>query len=370
MTPSVIAAADAAEFLALLPRMLGFHARRSVVLVPFARTRTLGAMRLDLPPDELGMEAFAATGVGMVCRVPDADGIALVVYADAPFCSDGSPPHAALARAILDKADACGLATVDALCVAADGWGSFLRPPSAPRPLAELGPQPRGAEHLSEPRADQWAGCELPEPEQEAVDAVRAALDSLSAAIAALCGSGGGESDRIDPLALDAAARLDDLPALFEGMLGWDASALAPFDTASAVWCLSRPALRDIALVGWVAGPGACDLALSAQLRWERGEPYPEDLARIMWGDGVQPDPQRLVTALEVARATAAVTPHGLRPGPLAVCAWLSWAAGRSTHAASYAKRAVEIEPEHGLAEIVLSFVTANHLPDWAFSRP
>ena len=45
----------------------------------------------------------------------------------------------------------------------------------------------------------------------------------------------------------------------------------------------------------------------------------------------------------------------------------LSWALGRSTHAALYAERACEVDPEHGLSQIVLSFVQAGHLPDWAF---
>ena len=31
--------------------------------------------------------------------------------------------------------------------------------------------------------------------------------------------------------------------------------------------------------------------------------------------------------------------------------------------------QACDLEPEHGLAEIVRSFVHAGHLPDWAF-RP
>jgi hypothetical protein len=64
-----------------------------------------------------------------------------------------------------------------------------------------------------------------------------------------------------------------------------------------------------------------------------------------------------------------AVAPRADRPGTLAVCAWLSWALGRSTHAEVYASAAREIEPEHGLSEIVLSFVAAGHLPDWAFRR-
>jgi len=370
MTTTIITAGSAAEFLSLLPRMLGFRPRRSLVLVPFARTRTLGAMRLDLPDEGADIEAYAATCIGMVCRVASADSVALVVFDDASFDADGTPPRDELARALVSKADACGLGIVDALCVADDGWDSFVRPEPAPRSLDELEIDPSGAERLAEPDGDQWSGSELPEVDETDAATVASALAALAEAVAVLCTDAAlDESTRVDPRALDAAVALDDLPALFEGMLAWDASELDPFDAATAAWCLSRPALRDIALVGWTAGPQRGDEALAAQLRWEKGEPYPAELAQIMWGEGAQPEPRRLLDALAVIRAVAALAPESHRAGPLAVCAWLSWAAGRSTHAESYAKRAVETEPEHGLAEIVLSFVTAGHLPDWAFHR-
>jgi hypothetical protein len=106
-----------------------------------------------------------------------------------------------------------------------------------------------------------------------------------------------------------------------------------------------------------------------AQLRWEAGEEYPGHLAMRMWGEGEVPDIARLTAALELAREAAAAAPRVAQPGALSLCAWLAWALGRSTHAAAYAQQACEIEPEHGLSQIVLSFVQAGHLPDWAFRR-
>ena len=49
------------------------------------------------------------------------------------------------------------------------------------------------------------------------------------------------------------------------------------------------------------------------------------------------------------------------------MCAWLSWAGGRSSHAGRYARMALKIDDEHGLADIVRSFVRVGHLPGWAF---
>ena len=35
MTPTVVKAADAAQFLSIVPRMLGYHPTRSLVVIPF-----------------------------------------------------------------------------------------------------------------------------------------------------------------------------------------------------------------------------------------------------------------------------------------------------------------------------------------------
>ena len=387
---TIVKAANAAQFLSLVPKMLGYRPTRSLVLVPFASSRSIGAMRFDLPTaaetDEI--DRIAATLIGMVCRLPEADAVAAVAYTDERFAGGGMP-HLDLIEALQQRADACGVRVTDALCVAADGWGSHFDPavPDAGRSLDELADEPRGAEHLSVAEGDQAAGSELPSLDLAEKERTARALTGLEDAVRLLCGpdsasasrsaappaaSEGAESPdgrRVDPQALAAVCTLDDLPSLFEEALGWDAETLAPYDAAALVWCLSRPALRDIALVQWCGGMSAGDEALDAQLRWESGEEYPAHLAMQMWGEGERPDPDRLEAALALSRRIAAAAPREVRAGPLATCGWLAWALGRSTHAERYATLACEIEPEHGLAEIVRSFVLAGHLPDWAFRR-
>lgn len=371
---TIVKAQNAAEFLSLVPRMLGYRPTRSLVLVPFAGSRSLGAMRLDLPPDDEAADSAAATVIGMVCRLPTADAVAAVLFTDESFAN--GMPHTALARALEARADACGIRLSDALCVAADAWGSYLDPhtPDGGRDLADLGAEPRGAEHLAVASGDQAAGASLPVVDTTAGEAVARALESLAEAVELLCGPDGSErapahGARVDPLALATVCSLDDLPALFEDVLRWDADTLAPYDAAALIWCLARPALRDIALVGWCGGIGAGEEAFDAQLRWQAGQEYPAHLAMHMWGEGARPEVRRLESALALARQAAALAPRSARPGPLATCAWLAWALGHSTHADVYARQACEIEPEHGLAEIVRSFVSAGHLPDWAFRR-
>jgi Domain of unknown function (DUF4192) len=391
---TTVKAASAAQFLSLVPKMLGYQPTRSLVLVPFAGARSVGAMRFDLPTEaEAGeVDRLAATFIGMVCRIAEADAVAAVSYTDERG-TDEAIPQRALIEALQRRADACGVRVTDALWVSGDGWGSHLDPTCPPggRPLGELADEPPGAEHLAIADGDQGAGAELPAVDLAEKERTARAIAGLEKAIRLLCGpdsirpvppgarpheeeaptrdEDSSDGARVDPQALATVCLLDDLPTLFEEALRWDAAALDSFDAAALTWCLARPALRDIALVQWCGGLAAGDEALEAQLRWESGEEYPAHLAMQMWGEGERPDPDRLEAALALSRHVAAAAPRPLRAGPLATCAWLAWAVGRSTHAERYALLACEIEPEHGLAEIVRSFVLAGHLPDWAFRR-
>lgn len=370
---TIVRAKGAAHFLSLIPPMLGFTPRESLVLIPFERGRSLGGMRFDLPgPDEPSdaIDRIAATVIGMVCRIAQADAFAVVVYTDAAYGDIGEPPQAALAAALLAKADACGLTLTDALCVAVDAWGSFIDPdcPDDGRPLDDL---PMPDDFGDGPLArDQTAGAELPASDPQHAELVAHALESITQAIRLVTDQTSEPDERIDPTALSALCALNDLPLLFETAIAWDPASVDPFDAASMIYCLNRPSVRDVALAQWCDDFAAGDAALDAQLRWEEGDAYPDELACRMWGEGARPHRDRLSAALTLARALAAVAPSAARPGPLAVCAWLSWALGGSTHAELYCRQALELEPEHGLAEIVLTFVVNSHLPEWAFERP
>ncbi len=63
-----VKAAGAAQFLSLVPRLLGFTPTQSLVLVPMARGRSLGAMRLDLPHEDL-VDTVASQAIGASTRL-------------------------------------------------------------------------------------------------------------------------------------------------------------------------------------------------------------------------------------------------------------------------------------------------------------
>jgi len=368
---TIITAANAAHFLSLVPRLLGFRPRRSLVLVPFEAGRSLGTMRLDLPPDGAETERVASDLIGLVCRIADADGFALVAYADGPLHPPGEEglPHSGLAAALSDRADACGLHVVHMLCVAEDAWGAYSEPHTT-HDLDELDAMP--AEGMPRPsRGDQTSGTRLPSVEAAERERVALALTGVRSATRLLRAGAaeGGDPRRVDPLAIAALDVLDDLPAFFEASLGWDTGSLDAYAAATLSWCLSQPPARDVGLLEWVGGREIGDRAVDAQLRWEAGHTYPTELGMRVWGEGPRPDPERLLRALALVRRIAAVTPRGSRAGALAVCGWLSWTLGRSTHADVYARRALKIDRWHGLARIIVALTAAGHLPDWAF-RP
>lgn len=380
---SIFKAVGAADFLALVPRLMGYRATRSLVLLPFDGNRTLGAIRMDLPPDPgdaagvvgVDLDAIASTAIGLVCKVAHADAVAAVVYTDAPFAAGDGPAHATLVRALTSRADICGLRVVDALCVAADGWGSYLDPatPAAGHPLAEIPLDDDAFADLPLPEDDQGSGAELPRVDLAEKERVGRALDELDRACGALFGATAGVRDgdpRIAPGALAMACRLDDVPLLFEEALASDPATFDPYTAAALIWCIDRPMFRDVALMQWAGDLTVGDETFDAQLRWSDGEEFPADVAAPLWGDGPPPDPDRLVSALELTRRLAASAPRERRPGLLAACGWLAWALGRSSHAGRYAQDALAIEPGHGLSRIVLTFVDSMHLPEWAYDRP
>ena len=365
---TIIKARDAADFLSLVPRLLGYEPRRSVVLIPFSAGRTGGGLRVDLPPAAVDTDAVASTLIGFACRVEHTDAYAVLVYDE----DADAVTHAELVAALEVRAQACGLRRIDALHISSGRWRSYLDPALGGKIAADAD---AGAHR---PAADQGAGAALPHVDLARSERVGRALTECARALDWVLHGSRPADARIHPDALVASLALEDLPAFFETWIQPGSAAPPPNgsgdaehadvqDLALLIWCLARPALRDIALATWVGGVDGGDAALTAQQEWEAGAAYPDELGAWMLGEGPRPDVDRLTDALEVCRLAAASAPAVYRPGALAASAWLSWALGRSTHAARYCEQALTIDAEHGLSLIVLSMIDAAHLPDWAF---
>lgn len=348
---TVLPAPSPAQFLSLLPHLAGCTPRESLVLVPLRGTRSLGVLRLDLPPDD-GVAECAATAIGMICRVREADGIVIVVYTDDAFRSGADPAHRDLVDRVRDRADDCGLRVPGAHLVASDGWGTYGSD-LPPRPLHEIDPPPLDGAPVG---ADQLAGASLPRVGKTARRRVAAAIDELAPLITERGVRGTADF-----------ASLEYLTGVFEDALAWDPDALHPAAAAALTVALGTPVLRDVALTQWSSDLAAGRRTLAWQLRWHDGDRTVPDEPIRLAGEGPRPDADRLRRALALARVVAAGAPRPYRAGALASAAWLSWALGNSTHAGWYVERALVADPEHGLANLLLQILDYGHLPGWAF---
>lgn len=323
---TVMKAADAATLLGLIPVTLGFQPHNSIVLLVMSGNRSVGAMRFDLPTEGDSLASIASTMIGTAVRVPKSTGVIIVIYSD-----DLVVHQWATIGALVAVAKQVGFEVRDALVVGSNGFASQEEPLGTTHPLSDIGPAPAG---FAVAEANRIPALSIP--------------DELGQAIA----ESSWDFDIVD----DVAGFAEHIAT---------AEAIEPEDYARLYLTLQLPPLRDILIVTWATGRGA--EAEAGQRAYDDGGTYPEDLARVLWGDAPQPDPSRLRTALD--RVHVACVLDSQLAGAYATAAWLSWALGRSTHAEQYARLGVAAQPEHGLCDVVLTMVNAGHLPAWAFGE-
>ncbi|NHI16230.1 DUF4192 family protein [Microbacterium excoecariae] len=336
--------------LAAVPPALGFHPRDSVVIAPLVGHETRGFLRLDLP-GPVDLDAVAATAVGHVCRVAEADAMIVIVYTDAPLRDGDGLAYDAFVAAIGERADACGLGVMGELCVASDGWAPYDDP--APRPLAEIAGDGPVA-------ASQHEGTTIPPGPLLARTEARQRHARLG-----LLG---------DPFLLTEPGEDPDLAMLVRAPHDLFESAFAgeppaPRRAALWHWVLASPALRDIVLTQWAGGRAEAVRTFAWQRAWHEGASEAPTFPLRLGGEGRRPDARRLRAALGFARELTALADGAPRGACLVACAWLSWALGASTHAASYAEQALAEDPLLSLADLILRMTDGGMLPEWVYAE-
>ena len=153
---TIISAHGPHDFLAIVPHLTGFVPERSIVLVAMRGNRSCGALRFDLPPDgsRALLKRVATSFVGMLCKIPGVDALVPVVYT-AESIVGGVVPHTDLMAVLRERAGFSGFLVRDALCVAANGWGSSLdeQLPERGYPVAMIAASPAARELPCEPNA-------------------------------------------------------------------------------------------------------------------------------------------------------------------------------------------------------------------------
>jgi hypothetical protein len=367
---TIVKTTEPHDLLALVPQLVGFLPQNSVVLVAFRGKRTCGAYRVDLPApaSDPVYRRMATTLIGMLCKVRGADGVVPVVYTDDRFDECGGIPRQTFATRVIERARTAGFTVGDALCVAADGWGSYFDDTDAAgraRPLALID---ESVVHMAVPQGDRSA---LVSPRERAVlpasdlasrERVARAIDRLRAA------------DETDDEASESIGDEWEEPVVFaEAVLNLDGASMPPELAAHVILMAELPSLRDVLLFEWAWGREIGLRTYRMNLRHARGELImaEDDGALGLAGIGMPtPDPERIARAIELLKSLAACAPKTVRAPLLTMLAWLNWALGLGSTAGLFIEHARAIDPRYGLAELLDSMLHNGMLPEWAFAQP
>src|SRR5690606_7992251 len=245
-----------------------------------------------------------------------------------------------------------------------DGWTSYTTPDL--RPLAELAeadPDP-GARLAAHPRAG--AETEPADPaDREEVTRQLVAFEELPTDPFRRVWEGAQSVAAVDEA--DAELRdfdRDPFACADEALSGGEVS---PARAALWMWILRCPALRDVMLTAWTGGLSEARRACEWQQEWVTGSKVPPDFPVRLAGEGARPDGARIDAALELCRGLVARAPSSPLAACLAVCGWLAWARGNSTHAGEYAERALAADERLSFAGLVHTLSEKGILPGWAF---
>lgn len=335
----VIRASKPEDLLALLPTLLGYQPKDSLVLVMFAGNRTAGALRLDSAV--LGAPGSASSMLGLVARVDVADGIVPVLYADGRFAGDQTTEFRSQLFSFCDLADSSGYQVRDALIVCEDGWGSLLDPdtPTNGFPWEMVTSSPVNA-IAPAPAVAVDADAVLP----AASDAERAAVASALKLV------------NVDGVTSDVVTgSLDGMPD--------------PVRAANLLVLFQQPAHRDVTLLRWAFGDDVGALADRDRQEYaETGSVSDDSFGELFRGIGPRPDPHRVDAATRLCLRLAALAPDGLDAAPLAMAGWLLWALGKSSAAAVVVHRSMAAAPGFTFPRLLDVMIERQHIPEWAFA--
>ncbi|MCC6856639.1 MAG: DUF4192 family protein [Microbacteriaceae bacterium] len=363
----VIKAGSDAELLGLIPRLAGYTATNSIVLAAFSGKQSYAAFRVDLPQRKRTADyrAVATWIIGTLSNMRGVDGVAMVIYTDETFAANHGVPWLELSRTLGEKMHQQGFHIPGFLCVAADGWANFYDRdyPREGHPLADI-----PIDHTVTSLAELGA---LP----DVTPAERSAFLEL---ITDVC-SGYWP---IDLESLDT----DDPREFVELCATWLQGELP--DAALVLLAeLSRSnAFRDeIALqFGFgmlVAGAIAEDNDRYLAIQRREGGTMDEvvrreidagrarlddELAGLLMGIGrLRPDADRLERGIHQFKRIAALAPEHYRPNVLCIVAWMLWARGLGSAAGRMIDLALEIDPLHGMGQLLYTLLANGRMPEW-----
>ena len=404
MQKTIVKTPTPQDFLALVPQLVGFLPAQSLVLVAFRGNRTCGALRFNLPSPDAGpqeLRRIAGALLGTLCKIPGVDALVPVTYTDQSIGDDPATdvadlPQGAFLRAILTRAGQAGFLVRDALCVAADGWASYL---DAAPPGGRPGRQ--SLRHPLSEIADSSVSEGIPRDARRELGRLHtgAELPRVDLATRERCARRLARYQRLGPdmgpipELIEMVGDMLDPVGTAETALGVNPAELSVDEVAALLFLMQGPATRDQMMLQFAFGEaeGHRSLALNrhyAQRQRETGlsmdevveadmaagralQETPPTTGDLMLGLSlVRPDPERIERGIGLLKLLVAMAPRTARPAPLCMLAWLSWALGQGSVAGIYLDTAVDIDAGYPMALLLLQMIGSGHLPEWAFAVP
>ena len=398
MQKTIVKSPTPQDFLALVPQLVGFLPERSLVLVAFRGNRTCGALRFNLPPVEAAaadLRRVAGTLLGTLCKIPGVDALVPVVYAEESIGDDlvdaATLPHGAFIGAIRHRAGQSGFLVRDALCVAEDGWASYLAADEPGRtrrqPLSGIAESVVNEAIPGDARRELGrlhTGAELPRVDLASRERCARRLARYQRL--------GPDMGPIPELIEIVGDVLDPVETA-ETVLGLDPADLGIDEVAALLFLIQGPATRDQMMLQFAFGrqEGVRSHALNlhyAKRQRDTGLSM-DDLVEADMAEGrefhesspttgdlmlglstVRPDPDRVHRGIRLLKLLVAMAPRSARPAPLCMLAWLSWTLGQGSVAGIYLDTALDIDEEYGMAVLLQQVLGSGHLPEWAFAVP
>lgn len=384
---TILRSSTDADFLAMLPTLVGRTVSHSLLVVPFAGKRTTGGMRIDLPDagaDVSVHERLASVALGAMSRLEWCDAVTFAVYTDETFPA-AFAGHEALVNHLSERFTEAGFIVRDAFCVAGDGWASWFdeAPAFEGRSLDEIARSALAAETRAAVNGRELephdAGAQLPTADPRLAELLTSAVDGLLT-----------ESVERDAFGRWLPASLPHPVPFIETLLQRSAPD-TPIPLLARLAALSvHPAHRDVMMLQIAFGRKVGKRAYAENSRWlaaqaESGLPMDDvvraelesgdaratsEMGELLTGEaGTPPRPARIERAIGLLRRTIVHLPSDLRPDLLCMLAWLHWAMGASTVAGAHIAAAIEIDPQHGMAQILHVLVASGKIPEWIFAH-
>jgi hypothetical protein len=361
---TIVKAADDAALLALVPHLIGMHPHNSVVLLGFRGNRTYGGMRFDLPvptgaSPALVYKRVSKTLVGMLGKLPGADGVVVAVVTDETFGESAVPPQLDFVAELTRCIDRSRYALKGVLCQAGDGWAPYFdsRVPVGGFPLTDV--------------ADADIASQLPPdlPDPFDVDSVPPRVPDAPGDVKARVMS---DLHYVQDTASSIDARfLSDKVA---GLVKFAENALNFTDeefvrvAGRYLYSLQHARFSDPVMLQWASEADTAVRLWTEVVNFQVGDDLDgSECVDMLNGLGRRPDPERVERGVQFLLRLVACADDTVRSRPLTMLAWLHWALGRGSLADVYLSEARRLTPQDPRVDELDVVIRTGGLPPWLF---